>query len=64
MHGGIVSDQHRLQSVSFNELAISNMLKLNALVELLDEKGLLGKQEVLERVKRLTAEMAEKRKAH
>jgi len=59
-----VSDQHRLQSVSFNELAISNMLKLNALVELLDEKGLLGKQEVLERVKRLTAEMAEKRKAH
>ncbi|HXJ96015.1 MAG TPA: hypothetical protein VMT20_24510 [Terriglobia bacterium] len=59
-----MSDQHRLQSVSFNELAISNMLKLNALVELLDEKGLLGKQEVLERVKRLTAEMAEKRKAH
>jgi hypothetical protein len=37
-----VSDQHRLQSVSVDELAISNMLKLNALVELLDEKGLLG----------------------
>jgi hypothetical protein len=55
-----VSDQHRLQSVSVDELAISNMLKLNALVELLDEKGLLGKQEVLERVKRLRAEMAEK----
>jgi len=59
-----VSDRHRLQSVSVDELAISNMLKLNALVELLDEKGLLGKQEVLDRVKRLTAEMAEKRKAH
>jgi hypothetical protein len=40
------------------------MLKLNALVELLDEKGLLGKQEVLERVKRLTAEMAQKQEAH
>jgi hypothetical protein len=37
-------DQHRLQSVSVDELAISNMLKLNALVELLDEKGLLGKK--------------------
>jgi hypothetical protein len=59
-----VSDQRRLQSVSVDELAISNRLKLNALVELLDEKGLLGKQEVLERVKRLIAEMAEKRKAH
>jgi hypothetical protein len=59
-----VSDQHGLQSVSFDELAISNMLKLNALVELLDEKGLLGKREVLERVKRLRTEMAEKRKAH
>jgi hypothetical protein len=29
------------------------MLTLNALVELLAEKGLLSKQEVLERVKRL-----------
>jgi hypothetical protein len=40
------------------------MLTLNALVELLEEKGLVGKQEVLERVKRLRAELAEKRLAH
>ena len=42
------------QPASFEELAYSNMLTLNALVELLDEKGLLGKQEALERAKRFT----------
>ena len=41
------------QAVSFEELAYSNMLTLNALIELLDEKGLIGKKEILERVKRL-----------
>ena len=34
----------------------SNMLTLNALVELLDERGILPKQEVLERIKRLREE--------
>jgi hypothetical protein len=52
------------QTVSFEELAYSNMLKLNALVELLDEKGVLTKQEVLERVKGLQGELAAKRKLH
>lgn len=37
------------QTVSFEELAYSNMLTLNALVELLAEKGLVSKREVLER---------------
>ena len=54
----------KLSLIPYIAVTISNMLKLNALVELLDEKGLLGKQQVLERVKRLGAEMAEKRKAH
>ena len=29
------------------------MLTLNVLIELLDEKGLIGKKEILDRVKRL-----------
>ena len=44
------------------ELGYSNMLTLNALVELLSEKGLLSRQEVLERVKKLQAEMQAKKK--
>jgi len=44
------------QAVSFEELVYSNMLTLNALIELLDEKGLIGKKEILERVKRLQAQ--------
>jgi hypothetical protein len=44
------------QTVSFEELAYSNMLTLNALVELLDEKGLLTKREVLGRIKKLQSE--------
>ena len=44
------------QAVSFEELAYSNMLTLNALIELLDERGLIGKKEILERVKLLQAQ--------
>ena len=44
------------QAVIFEELAYSNMLTLNALIELLDERGLIGKKEILERVKRLQAQ--------
>ncbi len=51
-----MSSEPNRRTVSFEELAYSNMLTLNALVELLDEKGVLKKQEVLERVKRLRAE--------
>ena len=48
------STPHR-QTVSFEALAYSNMLTLNALIELLDEKGLIGEKDILERVKRLQA---------
>ncbi len=47
---------------TFEELAYSNMLTLNALVELLSEKGLVGKEEVSERVKKLQAETQARRK--
>jgi hypothetical protein len=51
-------------TVSFEELAYSTMLQVQALVELLEEKGLLTRLEVLERVKRLQTEMAGKRRVH
>jgi hypothetical protein len=44
------------ETVSFEALAYSNMLTLNALIELLDEKGLVGKKDILERVNRLQAQ--------
>jgi len=43
-------------TASFEELAYSNMLIVQALVELLGEKGLLGSAEVMERVKKLRRE--------
>jgi hypothetical protein len=51
-----VASERKSPAVSFEELAYSNMLTLNALVELLTEKGLLSKEEVLERVKQLQAQ--------
>jgi len=48
--------------MSFQELALSNMLTLNALVELLDERGILAKLDVLERVRQLRAEMSARQK--
>jgi hypothetical protein len=59
-----MASQPNRQTVSFEELAYSNMLTLNALVELLAEKGVLTKQEVLDRVKRLQAETRVTRKPH
>ena len=40
-------------TVTFEQLAYSNMLTLNALVELLIEKGVLSKPEILERIRKL-----------
>jgi hypothetical protein len=40
------------------------MLTLNALIELLDEKGLIGKKDILERVKRLQAHAQVMKKPH
>ena len=59
-----MSDQQKLATVSVEELVVSNMLTLNALVELLDERGVLAKPDVLDRMKQLRAEMRAKRKPH
>ncbi len=42
--------------VRVEDLAYSNMLSINALVELLDETGVLPKREALKRVKKLGEE--------
>lgn len=41
------------KTVSFEELAYSNMMIVQALVELLDEKGVLHAAEIMDRVKQL-----------
>jgi hypothetical protein len=46
----------RGNAVSFEELAYSNILVVQALVELLSEKGVLSKQEILRRVQKLKEE--------
>jgi hypothetical protein len=43
-------------NVTFEELAFSNMLTINALVELLTEKGVVTQQEISERIKNLRYE--------
>ena len=47
--------------VTVQELAVSNMLELEALRQLLFEKGIITEVEFIERFKRLTKEMKEKR---
>ena len=47
-------------TASFEQLAYSNMLIVQALVELLSEKGLLQQQEVLDRIKKLKQESGAK----
>ena len=59
-----MSDQQNRATVSFEELGLPNMLTVNALVELLDERGILARQDVLDRVKRLRSEMSMKQKPH
>jgi hypothetical protein len=51
-----VKDHSKRQTATFEQLSYSNMLTLNALVELLTEKRVLTKPEVLERIKKLQRE--------
>jgi hypothetical protein len=45
-----MKDQSKRPTGTFEQLSYSNMLALNALVELLTEKGVLTKPEILERI--------------
>ena len=51
--GGNMSEQDKRVTARVEELVYSNMMTLNALVELLEEKGVVTKQKVLDRIKRL-----------
>jgi len=45
-----MSEQSKRETVTAEQMAYSNMLTINALVELLDERGILPKKDVLERI--------------
>jgi hypothetical protein len=47
--------------VSVQELAVSNMLELETLRQLLFEKGIIGEEEFLAKFKKLDREMKERR---
>ena len=42
------------------ELLVSNMLEIQALIRILERKGITNKDEILEEVKKLQVEMEEK----
>ena len=57
-----MSEKKKKVQVSYEELAYSNMLTLNALVELLAEKGVLTQEEILERMRKLQTEITARKK--
>ena len=57
-----MSQQRKRETVTAEEMTYSNMLTVNALVELLDERGILSKKDVLERIKALQASVQSNRK--
>jgi hypothetical protein len=50
-----MSQQHKREVVTAEEMTYSNMLTVNALIELLDERGIIPKKDVLERINALQA---------
>jgi len=46
--------------ISNQELLVSNMLEIQALVRILERKGITNRDEILEEVKKLKVEMEEK----
>ena len=51
-----MSDGEERATVRVEDVAFSNMLTLNALIELLDEEGILLKTDLLTRIKKLGEE--------
>jgi hypothetical protein len=45
------------QTVDFKELLISEVIQTEALTNLLDRKGIISKEELLEEIKRVAARM-------
>ena len=57
-----MNQQHKQETVTAEQMTYSNMLTVNALVELLDERGMIPKRVVLERIKALQASVQSSRK--
>jgi hypothetical protein len=57
----IMQSKEQRQTASYQELAYSNMLQIQAIVELLSEKGLISQQEILDRVKMIQAQIRDRR---
>ena len=57
-----MSQQHKRETVKPEQMTYSNMLTVNALVELLDEHGIIPKRDVLARIKALQASVQSSRK--
>ena len=57
-----MSRQHKRDTVTPEQMTYSNMPTVNALVELLDERGIIPKTDVLERIKALQASVQSSRK--
>jgi hypothetical protein len=55
-----MADKDKRVTVSIEELALSNSVTLAALLELLEEKGLVSRAEVLERLKVIRASGAKR----
>ena len=48
--------------ISIQEIAVSNMITIEALIRLIVEKGLLDRDAILDKIKEIQADMAEKGK--
>ena len=48
------------QLISNDEILISNMLEIEAIIQILERKGITTKDEIMEEIKKLPVEMDEK----
>ncbi len=56
----MAKELEQTETVSFKELLISNVYTQEALMNLLEKKGILTKKEVLEEIKRIQADVEKK----
>ncbi|EFI36132.1 hypothetical protein Dthio_PD3585 [Desulfonatronospira thiodismutans ASO3-1] len=52
----------KTQAVTWDEIAYSNMIQHEALISLLLEKGVITKEEYLDRVRQITEELQDRKK--
>ena len=48
-----MNQQHKRETVTAEQMTYCNLLTVNALVELLDERGIIPKRDLFERIKAL-----------